>query len=134
MSELQAGPSAPDNLDRVEEEGEGKGDSPEDAIDFEVGSLSSSERRTLGAVQKLTEAADKVLRSISKPLLQGSKFPFIWHLVNQRVNNFCFPSKCESVDIPGTFSQDPFAFFDQLESCHGSSPAKRGQGYRRSLV
>ena len=79
MSELQAGPSAPDNLDRVE----GEGDSPEDAIDFEVGSLSSSERRTLGAVQKLTEAADKVLRSISKPLLQGSKFPFLWHLVNQ---------------------------------------------------
>ena len=81
MSELQAGPSAPDNLDRVEEEGEGEGDSPEDAIDFEVGSLSSSERRTLIAVQKLTEAADKVLRSISKPLLQGSKFPFIWPLV-----------------------------------------------------
>ena len=51
-----------------EEDDEG---SHEDAVDFEVGSLSSTERRTLVAAQKLNEAAGKVLRSISKPLLKG---------------------------------------------------------------
>ena len=81
MSELHEndGSSTTHDLGKVVEKGqeedkeeEEEEDSPEDAMDFEVGSLSRSERRTLIIAQKLTKAAEKVLKSISKPLLQGT--------------------------------------------------------------
>ena len=53
------------------EEREEEDNDDDDIVDFEPGQLSSDERRTLEASIKLSEAAGKVLRAISKPLLQG---------------------------------------------------------------
>ena len=87
MSELEE--SSSPALDVVEEADEGAHQTPsaqpsaaspsasdgdednEDVTDFEPGQLSEVERRTLEAARKLSEAAGKVLRSVSKPLLQG---------------------------------------------------------------
>ena len=87
MSELEA--SSSPALDGVEEADEGTHQTPpaqpspappsasdedednEDVTDFEPGQLSGAERRTLEAARKLSEAAGKVLRSVSKPLLLG---------------------------------------------------------------
>ncbi|GAX76611.1 hypothetical protein CEUSTIGMA_g4057.t1 [Chlamydomonas eustigma] len=43
----------------------------EDAFEFESGELSEAEQRTLLCARKLVETAGRVLRCISKPLLQG---------------------------------------------------------------
>ena len=86
MNELEASSSSKalegvkEGEEGEEEEEEGKGevqggreadDDDEDITDFEPGQISADERRTLEAAIKLSEAAGKVLRSISKPLLQG---------------------------------------------------------------
>ena len=84
MNELSSSSSSRP-LEGVEEKGEGEGqetgtgasgraedeDDDEDITDFEPGQINAAERRTLEASIKLSEAAGKVLRAISKPLLQG---------------------------------------------------------------
>jgi hypothetical protein len=53
-------------------EGTDEGGEGEDVVDFEPGQLGSAEMRTLAAAKRLSEVAGKVLKSISKPLLQGT--------------------------------------------------------------
>ena len=54
-------------------EGEEEDDGVEDMVDFEAGQVSAVEARTLGAARQLVEAAGKVLRAVSKPLLRGER-------------------------------------------------------------